>query len=101
MDNVLSGSLLKGFIAGVGVVMNINSLIIILGLEKLMKEISDDPSQMDIHSPFDKVIFLIRNACQFDPLSAKIGAIGFLIIIICRFIKKRSKIPWWFFSQKL
>lgn len=91
LDNVLSGSLLKGFIAGVGVVMNINSLIIILGLEKLMKEISDDPSQMDIHSPFDKLIFLIRNACQFDPLSAKIGAIGFLIIIICRFIKKRSK----------
>lgn len=91
LDNVLSGSLLKGFIAGVGVVMNINSLIIILGMEKLMKEISDDPSQMDIHSPFDKVMFLIKNASQFDPLSAKIGAVGFLIIMLCRIVKKRTK----------
>ncbi|KAI5950647.1 hypothetical protein CANMA_005307 [Candida margitis] len=91
LDNVLSGSLLKGFIAGVGVVMNINSLIIVLGLEKLMKDISDDPSQMDIHSPFDKVVFLIKNAGHFDPLSAKISAIGFSIIILCRIIKKRSK----------
>lgn len=91
LDNVLSGSLLKGFIAGVGVVMNINSLIIILGLEKLMKDISSDPSQMDIHSPFDKVVFLIKHAGHFDPLSAKIGAIGFLIIITCRILKKRTK----------
>lgn len=91
LDNVLSGSLLKGFIAGVGVVMNINSLIIILGLENLMKDISSDPSQMDIHSPFDKVVFLIKHASHFDPLSAKIGAIGFLIIITCRILKKRTK----------
>ncbi|KAI5963863.1 hypothetical protein KGF57_001239 [Candida theae] len=91
LDNVLSGSLLKGFIAGVGVVMNINSLIIILGLEKLMKKIADDATQMDIHSPFDKVVFLTKNWSHFNPLSAKIGAVGFLIIIVCRILKKRTK----------
>ncbi|KAI5963312.1 uncharacterized protein KGF55_003104 [Candida pseudojiufengensis] len=41
--------------------MIINSLIIVLGLEALLKQILDDPNQMDIHSPFDKVVFLIMS----------------------------------------
>ncbi|KAI5961435.1 uncharacterized protein KGF55_004058 [Candida pseudojiufengensis] len=89
LDNVLSPSLLKGFIAGVGIVMIINSLIIILGLEALLKQISDDPNQMDIHSPFDKVVFLIMNFGEFDSLSLKIGLVGFIVIMTSKILKKK------------
>ncbi|CAK9436727.1 uncharacterized protein LODBEIA_P12490 [Lodderomyces beijingensis] len=90
LDNVLCPALLKGFIAAVGFVMLINSSINILGLEELMKEISDDPDQMDIHSPFDKLCFLAQNLSHFNPLSFKIGAIGFAIIMVTRMLKSKS-----------
>ncbi|KAI3404534.2 hypothetical protein KGF56_002633 [Candida oxycetoniae] len=91
LDNVLSPSLLKGFISAVGFVMILNSLIVVLGLEELMKKISDDPSEMDIHSPFDKMVFLVKNINQYNHLSLKIGAVGFAIIMVTRFLKKRSR----------
>ncbi|KAL6450828.1 hypothetical protein SBY92_001074 [Candida maltosa Xu316] len=89
LDNVLSSSLLKGFIAGVGIVMIITSSIVVLGLEELMKKISDDPNEMDIHSPFDKVRFIIQFIGQYNSLSLKIGLVGFTIIIAIRIFKKR------------
>lgn len=88
LDNVLSASLLKGFIAGVGIVMIITSLIIVLGLEKLMKQISDDPNEMDIHSPFDKVRFLVQYIGQRNQQSLNIGLVGFFIIFAVRLFKK-------------
>lgn len=91
LDNVLSPSLLKGFISAVGIVMIINSLIIILGIEELMKKISDDPSKMDIHSPFDKLWFLIKYCNHYHSLSLTIGAVGFTIVMISKVIKKRTR----------
>ncbi|CAI5757495.1 unnamed protein product [Candida verbasci] len=91
LDNVLSGSLLKGFISAVGIVMIINALVVTLGLEGLMKEISDDPSQMDIHSPFDKLRFLLSYFTQYDTLTLRISLVGFLIIMGIRIFKKMSK----------
>lgn len=90
LDNVLSASLLKGFISGVGIVMIINALVVVLGLEELQKEISEDPNQMDIHSPFDKVRFLIQNYDKFTYLSFKISVIGFVIIMGVRIFKKHA-----------
>ncbi|KAG7662199.1 uncharacterized protein J8A68_004327 [[Candida] subhashii] len=88
LDNVLSASLLKGFICAVGIVMNINALINCLGLEELMKEITRNPEEMDIHSPFDKVRFLWFNYKHYNPLSLKISLIGFAIIMAIRIFKK-------------
>ncbi|EGW32673.1 uncharacterized protein SPAPADRAFT_138757 [Spathaspora passalidarum NRRL Y-27907] len=90
LDNVLSPSLLKGFIGSVGIVMNINALISCLGLEELMKEISNDPNEMDIHSPFDKMNFLVHNLGKSNGLSLCISLIGWSVIIAVRMFKKYS-----------
>ncbi|ODV77169.1 uncharacterized protein CANTADRAFT_57095 [Suhomyces tanzawaensis NRRL Y-17324] len=88
LDNVLSASLLKGFISGVGIVMVINALVLALGLLALQKQISDDPSQMDIHSPFDKVVFLYYHVRESNPLTMKISFVGFFVIMAVRTYKK-------------
>lgn len=88
LDNVLSGSLLKGFISGVGIVMIINSFILMLGLTGLMKLISDDPSDMDIHSPFDKLVFLFNYYKKYDSLTFKISIVSFLLLMSVSILKK-------------
>ncbi|KAK6454761.1 putative sulfate transporter [Scheffersomyces xylosifermentans] len=88
LDNVLSASLLKGFISGVGIVMVINASVVVLGLEDILKEISADPKEMDIHSPFDKVCFILQHYKELNPLSFKISIIGFIIIMSLRIFKK-------------
>ncbi|ABN67313.2 Putative sulfate transporter [Scheffersomyces stipitis CBS 6054] len=88
LDNVLSASLLKGFISGVGIVMVINASIVVCGLEKLLQEIADDPNEMDIHSPFDKVRFFIHHYQETNPLTFKISMTGFVIIMALRIFKK-------------
>lgn len=88
LDNVLSASLLKGFICGVGFVMIINSSVSMLGLTALMKEISDDPLKMDIHSPLDKLYFLFHYYHKMNFLSFKISIIGFVAAMVSRYSKK-------------
>lgn len=90
LDNVLSGSLLKGFISGVGIVMIINSFILMMGLTALMKQISDDPGDMDIHSPFDKLVFLFDHYKKYDPLTFKISMISFVLLMSVSALKKYS-----------
>lgn len=87
LDNVLSASLLKGFISGVGIVMAINSTIVMLGLTELLQEITEDPTKMDIHSPFDKMRFLFQHYKQFHILTFKISIIAFIVILLCRVFK--------------
>lgn len=87
LDNVLSASLLKGFISGVGIVMAINSAIVMLGLTELLQEITEDPTKMDIHSPFDKMRFLFQHYKQFHSLTFKISTIAFIVILLCRVFK--------------
>lgn len=89
LDNVLSGSLLKGFISGVGIVMVINSSIVMLGLTKLLEDITDDPSEMDIHSPFDKMRFLFHHYSQFHLLTFKISVCAFIVILVIRVFKNK------------
>lgn len=90
LDNVLLALLLKGFICGVGIVMCINSTVVMLGLEKLLEEVSDDPNQMDIHSPFSKLMFIFHYWKHYKSLSLKILATGFIIIMVIRSLKKRA-----------
>lgn len=88
LDNVLSGSLLKGFISGVGIIMMINSSVLMLGLDDLLKSIADDPSDMDFHSPFDKLRFLFEEYSKYDPLTLKISTVAFLFLIVVSVGKK-------------
>ena len=46
-----------------------------------MKQISDDPNEMDIHSPFDKVRFLIQYIGQRNQQSLNIGLVGFSLYL--------------------
>ena len=55
-----------------------------------MKQISDDPNEMDIHSPFDKVRFLIQYIGQRNQQSLNIGLVGFFIIFTIRLFKKHA-----------
>lgn len=88
LDNVLSASLLKGFICGVGVVMIINSLVVMLGLSQLMGEVANNPNTPDIHSPFDKFKFLLNYSLKLHPLTFEVSIIGFILILSLRIYKK-------------
>lgn len=88
LDNVLCASLLKGFIAGVGIVMIIGATVGMLGLEKLLRKVSEDPSTRDIHSPFDKLLFIIQYYRDYHPLTFKISITGFIFIMLFRIMKK-------------
>lgn len=87
LDNVLSGSLLKGFISGVGIVMIINSAVLMLGLNELMKQINDNPDFMDIHSPFDKLVFLVENITKYDSLTTRISLLAFFFLFVVSLVK--------------
>lgn len=94
LDNVLSESLLKGFICGVGIVMVINSSVSMLGLSARMEDVINDKDDMDIHSPFDKVRFLWHHFGESHALTMKVSIIGFLVVMSIRVFKARaSKLP--------
>lgn len=96
LDNVLCESLLKGFICGVGIVMVINSSISMLGLNGIMEDVIKDSDDMDIHSPFDKVRFLMYHYHESHPLTMRVSFIAFFIVIALRYSKSRaSKSPRW------
>lgn len=91
LDNVLNESLLKGFISGVGLVMIINALISMLGINGLLDEITKNPEEQDIHSPFDKLKFLLTNYEHLHWLTFKVSLIGFLIIMSVRLFKSYAQ----------
>lgn len=87
LDNVLNESLLKGFICGVGAVMIINSSIPLLGMEKLLEQTIKDPNGEDIHSPFDKVCFLIRHFSAYHALTLTVSICALVSILLMRAVK--------------
>ncbi|QBM89672.1 Sulfate permease, MFS superfamily [Metschnikowia aff. pulcherrima] len=96
LDNVLSELLLKGFISGVGAVMLINASIPLMGLEELLKHVINEEDK-DIHSPFDKLCFVVSNFHKVHKLSLNISLYSFVSIWVCRFSKKlaaRSQSRW-------
>lgn len=88
LDNVLSASLLKGFISAVGLVMIINSSIVMLGLSKILDEVMKNPNLPDIHSPFDKFMFLLNHCHELHPLTFEVSLVGLLLIMAIRIYKK-------------
>lgn len=89
LDNVLCACLLKGFIFGVGIVMVINSSIAMLGLTSVLERVIDNLTDTDlhIHSPFDKLKFLIAHFHEYHGLTLQISLIAFITIMLVRRIK--------------
>lgn len=90
LDNVLNESLLKGFISGVGIVMILNAVITMLGLNELLEEVNQDPTERDIHTPFDKFTFLLQNFRNLHSFTFQVSIVGFLVIMAARVYKKRA-----------
>lgn len=89
LDNILCACLLKGFIFGVGIVMVINSSIAMLGLTSVLERIIDDltDTEVHIHSPFDKLKFLMGHYHEYHKLTLQISLVAFIFLILIRRLK--------------
>lgn len=82
LDNILCDSLLKGFIFGVGIVMIINASIPMLGLEEVLKGVMKDRDSPEIHSPFDKLVFVVNHIHEYHLLTLRVSLFAFATIMI-------------------
>lgn len=78
MDNVLCGTLLRGFITAIGLSMILNSVISMLGLEPVLKHL---PSDVHVHSAVEKFIFLATHWTEFHKMTAIVGFTSFFVLI--------------------
>lgn len=85
LDNVLCGTLLRGFITAIGFSMILNSSISILGLESTLKNL---PPHVHVHSAVEKFIFLLENLDKYHKITAIIGFTAFFILLVISKIKK-------------
>ncbi|KAK4142197.1 sulfate transporter family-domain-containing protein [Dichotomopilus funicola] len=84
MDSVLSRPFLRGFISAIGVVVAVDQLIPELGLNRLAEE-----AHIGHASSVDKIAFIFRNLDQTHKLTFAIAATSFVIIMVCREVKRR------------
>ncbi|KAG0675435.1 hypothetical protein C6P41_004701 [Kluyveromyces marxianus] len=84
LENVLSRALLRGFISGVGIIMVITSLVIELKLEHVTPI-----KQEHYHSPFEKVIFIVKYGPQnYHKPTALVSLAAFVLLMGMRISKK-------------
>lgn len=86
LDNVLNGSLLKGFISGVGIIMAVGATVDMLGLTSLLKHASENGEE--IHSCFDKARFVIYHLGEAHMLTFKISVLALIAVVALRYSKK-------------
>ncbi|KAK5781559.1 hypothetical protein RI543_001108 [Arxiozyma heterogenica] len=99
MGSILSRALLRGFIGSVGFVMVLNSLIIELKLNKLLRDVSDH-----YNTPFQKIIFLIKYAPEnYHKPTFIFSFIVLFILLVSRALKNRlaKKIKWIIFLPEI
>ncbi|KAI0965791.1 putative sulfate transporter [Xylaria arbuscula] len=85
IDNVLSRPFLRGFISSIGVVILIDQLTPVLGLNKVMASIPGAPHRNTV----EKFVFVITHLGQWHQLSGIIGIVSFVVIMVLREIKRR------------
>ncbi|GME81557.1 unnamed protein product [Ambrosiozyma monospora] len=85
IDNVLCGSLLKGFVTAIGLTMMIGSTMAILGLDVLLKLL---PPDQHVHTPFDKICFIVSHLSQYNGFSTCVGSGSFVVLMFAKRIKK-------------
>ncbi|KYK58327.1 hypothetical protein DCS_05340 [Drechmeria coniospora] len=84
LDSVLSKPFLRGFISAIGFVIAVDQLIPELGLVELAEE-----QGVSHGSSVDKIMFMVANAGKMHRLTFAIAAISFVVIMICRELKRR------------
>ncbi|PHH82166.1 hypothetical protein CDD82_6788 [Ophiocordyceps australis] len=90
LDSVLSRPFLRGFISAIGFVIAVDQVIPELGLAHLA-----DQMGVSHGSSVDKIAFIIQHANETHRLTFAVAGISFLVIMICRELKKRleSRFP--------
>ncbi|GAB1318357.1 hypothetical protein MFIFM68171_08567 [Madurella fahalii] len=86
LDSVLSRPFLRGFISAIGVVITVDQLIPELGLNKLA-----DRAHVGHSSSVEKLGFIFKNLDQVHSLTAAVAGTSFVIIMVCREIKRRMQ----------
>ncbi len=84
LDSVLSRPFLRGFISAIGFVIAVDQLIPELGLADLASE-----QGVSHGSSIDKIAFIVENVGEVHHLTFAVAGISFLVIMICRELKKR------------
>ena len=85
LDSVLSRPFLRGFISAIGVIIFIDQLIPMTGLGKRIKHVGG----VAHGSTGTKILFLLTNIRQSHGLTAGVGLGSFVIIMVCRELKRR------------
>lgn len=84
LDSVLSRPFLRGFISAIGFVIAVDQLIPELGLADRA-----DASGVSHGSSVDKIRFIVDNAAHLHRLTFAVAAVSFLVIMVCRELKRR------------
>ncbi|KAI1809244.1 sulfate transporter 4.1 [Poronia punctata] len=87
VDNVLSRPFLRGFISSIGIVILIDQLIPVLGLNKAAHAVPG----VTHGSTVQKLQFILTHLGDRHQLSALIGVVAFAVIMVLREIKRRMQ----------
>ncbi|KAI1103868.1 sulfate transporter family-domain-containing protein [Jackrogersella minutella] len=85
LDSVLSRPFLRGFISAIGVVIFIDQLIPVLGLNRAAKSAEG----ITHGSTVQKLEFVLTHLGDRHNLTAIVGIVGFVVIMVLREIKRR------------
>ncbi|KAI1371453.1 sulfate transporter family-domain-containing protein [Hypoxylon crocopeplum] len=85
LDSVLSRPFLRGFISAIGVVIFIDQLIPVLGLNRAAKA----STGISHGSTVQKLEFVLTHLGDRHELTALVGIVGFVVIMVLREIKRR------------
>lgn len=85
VDSVLSRPFLRGFISAIGVVIFIDQMIPVLGLHNKAKETAG----VTHGSTVEKLTFLVTHLGDAHQLSAIVGVVSFVVIMLLREVKRR------------
>lgn len=82
--NVLSATLLKGFITAIGISMIVSSFISMCGLTYVLKDL---PKDVHVHSTIDKIVFLFNNINSSHKQTALVGFSALFVLVTLRKLK--------------
>ncbi|KAI0466040.1 putative sulfate transporter [Xylaria cf. heliscus] len=85
VDNVLSRPFLRGFISSIGLVIFIDQMTPVLGLNQVARDLPGVPHP----STVEKLQFIFTHLGDWHRLSGIIGIVSFVVIMVLREIKRR------------
>ncbi|KAG7882429.1 hypothetical protein KL905_000078 [Ogataea polymorpha] len=85
IDNVLCGTLLRGFVAAIGLTMIVNSTIAILGIDTVLLLL---PPDEHVHSAAEKVRFIWQHGHQYHAATLAVGTAALFVLLAASTLKK-------------